>query len=108
MSKKSELDLLKEGLARHRKEMRDDPAKAKAFLRSVMGPPMRKIDGQEYKDIMLLLKMIEPYKSTNNQHSMTDYYKLGGKEYHSTWFPSLNGQFTTKPELEELLDDEVS
>jgi hypothetical protein len=67
---------------------------------------MRKIEGQEYTDIMLLLKMIDPFKSTNNQHSMTDYYKLGGKEYHTTWFPDLGGKFVTKPELEELLEED--
>ena len=87
-------------------ELTSDPEKAKKFLREVMGPPMRKIEGQEYDDIMLLLKMIDPFKETNNQHSMTDYYLLGGKEYHVTWFPDLGGKFVTKPELEELLKED--
>lgn len=57
-----------------------------AFLRRVMGPPFRELEGQEYKDIWLLLQLMDSYKSTNNQHSWTDYYRMSGNEYQVTYW----------------------
>ena len=59
---------------------------AKAFIRKVMGQPRRELIDKEKDDIMLLLKMCEPFKQTNNQRSWTDYYMVGNKEYHVTYF----------------------
>ena len=69
------------------KELRKDPVRLKAFLRSVMGPPHVTLEGKEREQAMLLLSMIEPFKETNNQHSWTAYYKVGNTEYHATYFP---------------------
>lgn len=87
------------------KSLSDDPARMKAFLRAVMGPPTRKIEGKEFEHLMLLFKLMEPFKETNNQHSFTVYYTIGEKEYHVTWFPDSNGDFTSNPELEVIEDD---
>lgn len=59
---------------------------ARAFLREIMGPPTRTLEGQEKAHILLLLAMIEPFKETNNQRSWTSYYMIGDVEYHVTNF----------------------
>ena len=59
---------------------------ARAFLRRVMGPPTRTLEGKEKEQILLLLAMIEPFKETNNQRSWTSYYMIGETEYHVTSF----------------------
>ncbi len=58
----------------------------KALIRQVMGPPHRTLEGQEREHVLLLLKLVEPYKATNNQHSWTEYYRLNDREYHVTTF----------------------
>jgi hypothetical protein len=68
-------------------ELRQDPVRLKAFLRSVMGPPSMTLEGKEREQVMLLLALTEPFKSTNNQHSYTEYYMIGKTEYHVTTFP---------------------
>jgi hypothetical protein len=60
---------------------------AKIFLRKVMGPPRKTLEGKEREQVILLLAMTEPYKATNNQHSWTEYYMIGETEYHVTTFP---------------------
>lgn len=60
---------------------------AQAFIRKIMGPPKRTLEGKEKNDIILLLAMTEPFKETNNQHSWTEYYRIGETEYHVTNFP---------------------
>ena len=69
-----------------------------AFLRKVMGPPMRKLTGKEYEQTMLLLTLVGPYKETNNQRSITEYYAMGGKEYRLHYFEG-------EQELEVIEDD---
>lgn len=82
--------------------IRKDPVKLKKFLREVMGPPTKTLTGNEKEKVMLLLTMAEPYKQTNNQQSWTDYYNIGGKEYHATYFPDDKDS----PILDEILEDD--
>jgi len=63
------------------------PKEIKAFLREVMGPPYKTLEGKEKEQIMLLLALIDPFKETNNQRSWTQYYMIGETEYHVTYFP---------------------
>jgi hypothetical protein len=67
-------------------KLKNDPKEAKKFLRAVMGPPYRTLEGKERDDILLLLSMTEPFKESNNQHSWTSYYMIGKTEYHVTVF----------------------
>jgi hypothetical protein len=60
---------------------------ARAFIRRVMGPPRRTLEGKEKNDIILLVALMDPFKATNNQHSWTEYYMIGKTEYHVTTFP---------------------
>lgn len=61
---------------------------ASAFIRKVMGPPTKTLEGKEREQVLLLLAMIEPFRATNNQHSWTEYYMIGETEYHVTTFPN--------------------
>jgi L-rhamnose isomerase len=65
---------------------RMSPENAKAFLRRILGPSSRTLEGKEKNDVILMLALMEPFKQTNNQHSWTDYYMMGNKEYHVTNF----------------------
>jgi hypothetical protein len=67
-------------------ELRQDPVRLKAFLRSVIGLPRITLEGKEKDNVLLLLALIEPFKATNNQNSYTEYYMIGETEYHVTTF----------------------
>ena len=45
------------------------PEEAQEFIRKVMGPPKRLIEGKEYEYVWTILKMTEPTMTSNNQHS---------------------------------------
>jgi hypothetical protein len=66
--------------------LKEDPAALKSFLRKVMGPPTKTLEGKEKEHVLILLALIEPFKQTNNQRSWTDYYMIGETEYHVTDF----------------------
>ena len=68
-------------------KLREDPVKLKKFLRDVMGPPQRTLKGKEREQVLLLLALMEPYSTSNNQHSWTECYTIGDKDYHVTTFP---------------------
>lgn len=70
---------------------------AQAFIRKIMGPPRKTLEGKEREQILLLLAMVEPFRATNNQHSWTEYYRIGETEYHITSFPN------EEPIVEQLL-----
>lgn len=74
---------------------------ARAFIRKIMGRPTRTLEGKEREQILLLLAMIEPFKATNNQHSFTEYYMIGEKEYHVTSFPGDDEI------VDEILDEKL-
>ena len=62
------------------------PEEARAFIRSIMGPPTQTLEGKEREQVLLLLALVEPYNTTNNQRSWTEYYKIGETEYQVTTF----------------------
>ena len=74
---------------------------ARAFIRKVMGPPKRTLEGQEKENMLLLFELIEPVESTNNQRSFTDEYHHAGKTYYVHYFGN-------EIEVEEVLPDEES
>lgn len=73
---------------------------AKAFIRRVMGPTKRILEGQEKENMLTLFRFIEPVESTNNQRSFTDEYLHAGKTYYVHYF----GNDT---EVEEVLPDDI-
>lgn len=83
------------------KKLHNDPKAARAFIRSVMGPPKKTLEGKEKEQILLLLAMMDPYEQSNNQHSWTDCYKIGETVYQVTSFPDDND-----PIVDEMLEEE--
>ena len=82
-------------------ELRKDPARLKVFLRQIMGRPHRTLEGEEKAKINTMLTLIEPFESTNNQHSMTQCFMLGKTEYHVTMFVGEN-----TVTIDEMLPDD--
>jgi hypothetical protein len=74
------------------------PEEAQAFLRRVMGPPKRRIEGEEYKHLMLILNLKTPISSSNNQRFWTDEYEHNGRIYEVTY------GIEDDPYLEEICD----
>ncbi len=60
---------------------------AEAFIRKIMGPPKRRLEGEEHNRVWLLLQMTEPVRETNNQHSWCAEYNIGGIMYDVHYFP---------------------
>jgi len=100
---KTELELLKEAGERMVQRMKDDPAYAKKFLRQIMGPPKRKLEGSEREHMLTVFNLIDPVESSNNQHVWTDVYAHAGKTYHVHFFDGSD-----EVEVEEILPDEES
>ena len=77
------------------------PAEARAWIRRVMGPPRRTLEGQEKDNVWLMIQLIdEPTSASNNQHTITEVYHLNQKEYHVTYFDG--DEF----EIDEMLPDD--
>ena len=58
---------------------------ARDFIRKVMGPPKRKLEGKERENIWLLIQMSTPINESNNQRFWHEEYVLGGKRYDVTY-----------------------
>ena len=76
------------------------PEEARIFIRKVMGPTRRTLDGVEKEHMLTVFRLIEPISSSNNQRSMTDIYEHASKVYHVTYFES-------DTEVEEMLEDDI-
>jgi len=63
------------------------PEEARAFIRKVMGPPKRRVEGKEHEQLMLMFAMMEPVRETNNQHSWCAEYKIGNRLFEVHYFP---------------------
>jgi hypothetical protein len=49
-------------------------------------PKERTLEGQEKEEMMLILKLLTPYESSNNQRFWTDEYVYGDNRYSVTYF----------------------
>lgn len=58
---------------------------ALAFIRKVMGPPKRTLEGKELQNIWLLIQMTTPVSKSNNQRFWYEEYLIGGKKYNVTY-----------------------
>ena len=77
------------------------PDEARAFIRKVMGPPYRTLEGQEKENVWLMIQLIdEPTSASNNQRTITEVYHLNQKEYHVTYFDGNDF------EIDEILPDD--
>jgi len=79
--------------------MKWPPEKLREWIRQVHGPEMRELEGKEAEQMLIVLKLVEPYQSTNNQRTSTDFYEHAGKEYRVTY--GIGGE----PLVEEVIYD---
>jgi hypothetical protein len=77
-------------------ELLQDPVKLKAWMRRVMGPPHITLEGEEKQQALRMLDSVEPFDSSNNQHSWTDCYMVGVTEYRVTTFPGYDEPIVDK------------
>ena len=78
------------------------PEEAKVFLRKVMGPKRKRLEGQERENVWLMILMQEePTSSSNNQRSITEVYIFNQREYHVTYM------IEDEPIIEEILPDDI-
>lgn len=95
MTKNDSLEQIK----KFHEELRKDPVRLKAFMVSIGAyDKHRKVEGQEYDNLMLMFKMMEPADQSNNQHTWTDTYHVGKRVYKVTYFPEVD-----EPEIEEFI-----
>lgn len=64
------------------------PEEARAWIRSVVGPPRRTLAGAEREQVLTMLTLIGPTRTSNNQHSWSEDYQQGGRHWHITYFPN--------------------
>ena len=81
-------------------ELKKDPIKLKKFLRDVMGPDQRIIEGTEKEHMLTVFRLIQPTSESNNQRTWTTVYHHAGKEYHLTTGEGFD-------ELAEILPDDI-
>lgn len=62
------------------------PEEARAFIRKVMGPPRRVLEGAEREQTLTMLALIGPSATSNNQHSWSEDYVQGSKHWCVTTF----------------------
>jgi hypothetical protein len=72
---------------------------ARDFLRKVMGPEQRIIEGVEREHLLTVFRLLEPSEESNNQRSWTTVYEHAGKTYHLTTGDGWD-------ELSEILPDD--
>jgi hypothetical protein len=73
---------------------------AKRIVAAVTGPPTRKLEGEEYKLVLLALDKHEPVYSSNSQRFFTEKYIINNKTYVVT-----TGDGIGETEIEEILDE---
>ena len=61
------------------------PEQAKEFIRRVMGPPKRQLEGKERDNAWLLIQMSTPVRESNNQRFWHEEYLIAGKRYDVTY-----------------------
>ena len=77
------------------------PEEARAWIRKVMGPSRRTLERQERENVWLMILMQdEPDSFSNNQHSITEVYKINQREYHVHYFSK------EEPIIEEIMQDD--
>lgn len=85
----------------HKNALNMTPEEARAFIRKVMGPPRRVLEGAEREHMLTVLRLVEPIRTTNNQRSFTDEYIHAGKMYDVHYFDD-------ETVVEEIIEDEKS
>ncbi len=67
------------------KSLFNDPVAAKAFMRRIMGPPRRELKDEECAAVEVILALLVPIHSSNNQRAFTNEYIYNGQRYFMTY-----------------------
>lgn len=84
----------------HKNVLNMTPEEAQLFIRRVMGPPKRVLEGDERDHMLLVFRLLEPIRQSNNQRSFTDEYVYAGKMYDVHYFEG-------ETIVEEYLPDDI-
>ena len=80
-------------------ELQNDPVRLKAFMKSIGAyDKHRRVEGEEYNQLVTMFKMMEPVEQANNQHTWTDTYHVAERVYNVTYFPKED-----EPLIEEFI-----
>lgn len=60
----------------------------------IIRPKERTLEGQEKEEMMLILKLLTPCDSSNNQRFWTDHYVYGDNKYSVTYFDDNEYEIT--------------
>ncbi|CAB4241802.1 hypothetical protein UFOVP71_340 [uncultured Caudovirales phage] len=52
----------------------------------IIRPNEKTLEGQEKADMLIILTLLTPYETSNNQRFWTEHYQYGDKEYTVTFF----------------------
>lgn len=94
----SEIDDLKAFVER----LKADPIRSRDFLKKLLGNDTREVVGEEYDELQLIFRLLEPVHSSNNQRTWTDVYEQNGRTYEIT-----GGNPGFPPVIIEILKDPV-
>ena len=76
------------------------PEQAQAFIKRVMGPYRRTLTGQERENVwLMILLQDQPDECSNNQHSITEVYKINQRQYQVSYF------YDEEPLIEEIINE---
>ncbi len=71
-------------------------------LKKAMGHQSRELEGEEYKEIRLILSLLEPFDSGSSLHCIDEKYKYNGKIYQIIHEIGRTDQLPTVMELTEI------
>lgn len=60
----------------------------------IVRPKERTLEGQEKEEMMLILKLLTPTGSSNNQRFWTNDYQYGDNQYSVTYFDEYEYEIT--------------
>jgi uncharacterized protein (UPF0333 family) len=76
------------------------PEKRREFVRNVMGPKVRILEGDEREHVVTLSTLCDAQSVSNNQSSITESYRIGDRHYDITY---IDDQVV----VSEVLDSEA-
>lgn len=82
---------------------KDDAIK---FLRLVMGPPSRELEGEEYNHMTLILAFLKPIRCSNNQVTVTHVYHHNDNIY-KVHYGREGNHVIDEIKMSDMIEEEV-
>ena len=72
-----------ERIRAHGAELRADPERLRAFMKSIGAfKKRRRLEGEELEQVLTMLRLLGPGEDSNNQHVWTTSWRVGNIEYN--------------------------